>query len=195
MLDIPVFSNGDLVGTISFETTKVQRNWDDEDISFARTISDIISLAITSQRRYEAEKKLEYKSELLSAMALCTEKFLLSKSINEMFIETYEIMGKATKVDHLYYYEKDFATNSISQKFKWSKEGVTLQITELQKFIPENLAEIISQAKNKKILKGITRKMKDSFFKELLMANEIKSILILPLFIKDEFSGFIGFDD
>jgi len=195
MLDIPVFTNGDLVGTISFETTKVKRNWDNEDINFARTISDIISLQIASKKRYKAERKLEYKSELLSAMALCTEKFLLSKSVDEMFIETYEIMGKATKADHICYYEKDLNTNLVSQKFKWSKEGIQVQITELQTFSPENMKEILTHAKNKKNLKAITKNLKDSFFKELLIANEIKSILILPTFIKDEFSGFISFDD
>ncbi|MDD5150205.1 MAG: PAS domain S-box protein [Flavobacterium sp.] len=195
MLDIPVFTNGDLVGTISFETTKVQRNWDNEDINFARSISDIISLAILSKRRYVAEKKLKYKSDLLSAMTLCTEKFLSSKSINEMFIATYEIMGKATKADHIFYYELDFNTKLFSQKFKWSKEGIPSQITKLRKFSYENFKEIVANAKNKKSFKSITSQLEDSFFKELLIANEIKSILIIPIFLDNVFSGFIGFDD
>lgn len=195
LLDIPIHISGELTGIISFETTLIRRNWDNEDISFARTISDIISLAITSHQRSKAEKKLEYKTELLSAMALCTEKFLLSKSLNEMFLETYQIMGKATKADHIYYYTNDPETNLVNQKFKWSKEGVVLQITELQSFTHENLKEVISKAKKKKHFKAITSKLKKSFFKTLLIDNEIKSILIFPLFIKEELSGFIGFDD
>ena len=51
LLDIPVFINGELVGILCFETTKTTRNWDNEDINFARTMSDIISLAIVSQMR------------------------------------------------------------------------------------------------------------------------------------------------
>jgi PAS domain S-box-containing protein len=195
MLEIPFFKNGELTGTICFETTKFKKHWDNDDINFARTISDIISLQIASKKRYQAEKKLEYKSELLSAMALCTEKFLLSKSIDEMFIETYEIMGKATKTDHLFYYELDSKTNLISQKFKWAKEGIALQITDVQKFSIDNLKEIFSEFNSKKHFKFITHKLEDSFFKELLVANEIKSILILPIYIENEFTGFIGFDD
>ena len=195
MLDIPVFTNGFLVGTISFETTKVQRNWDNEDINFARTISDILSLAIISQRQCETEKKLEYKSELLSAMALCTEKFLISKSINEMFVATYEIMGKATKADHLFYYELNENTNVFDQKFKWAREGTTLQITKLQSLSYDNLQGIIINATRKKHFTSITSKLEDSFFKELMVNNEIKSILILPIYIENKFSGFIGFDD
>ncbi|MCV9926146.1 PAS domain S-box protein [Flavobacterium sp. LS1R49] len=195
MLDIPIFTNGQLTGIICFESTRHKRIWDNEDINFARTISDIISLAISSQMRLVAEKKLKFKSELLSALALCTEKFLLSKSTSEMFEETFEIIGKATKVDHMFYYEKDSDTNLVSQKYKWAREGITNQITKLQGFTVDNLHEIFTQVSNKRILNTLTRKLKDSFFKELLIANEIKSVLILPLYINDDFTGFIGFDD
>ncbi|MBC7845437.1 MAG: PAS domain S-box protein [Flavobacterium sp.] len=195
ILNIPIYNNGKLTGTICFETTKDKKCWDNDDINFARTISDIISLQIASRKRYLAEIKLEYKSDLLSAMALCTEKFLLSKSINEMFIETYEIMGKATKADHLFYYELDSKTNLISQKFKWTKEGIPVQITELKLFTYENLKEIFIQINKKKYFKSITRKLEDSALKDLFLANEIKSMLILPIYIENEFTGFIGFDD
>ncbi|HEY1195372.1 response regulator, partial [Flavobacterium sp.] len=40
-----------------------------------------------------------------------------------------------------------------------------------------------------------TRNLDEGFFKTLLINNEIKSILILPLYINDIFTGFIGFDD
>nr|WP_315223750.1 response regulator [uncultured Flavobacterium sp.] len=195
MLDVPIFFSGQLAGVVCFESTEEKREWDNEDINYARTISDVISLAISSQMRLKAEKKLELKSELLSALALCTEKFLLSKSTEKMFAETYEIIGKASNVDHIFYYEKDFETNTISQKYKWSKKGVVHQITELQKFSEENLKEIVFHSQNKKVLNSLTNDLQDGFFKNLLIANQIKSILILPLYSNSVFSGFIGFDD
>jgi PAS domain S-box-containing protein len=195
MLDVPIFLNGQLAGVACFESTEIKREWDNEDINYARTISDVISLAISSQMRLKAEKKLELKSELLSALALCTEKFLLSKSPQKMFEETYEIIGKASKVDHIFYYEKDFETYTIKQKYKWSREGIKHQITELQGFTEENLQEIIDHSRNKKVLSTLTRNLEDTFFKNLLVTNEIKSILILPLYVNNNFSGFIGFDD
>lgn len=195
MLDVPIFTNGQLTGIICFESTQNRRIWDNEDINFARTISDIISLAISSQMRLVAERKLEFKSELLSALALCTEKFLLSKSASDMFEETFDIIGKATKVDHMFYYEKDIDTQLVSQKYKWAREGIVKQITKLRNFTAENLQEIFIQTKNRKILNTLTSNLKDSFFKQLMIDNEIKSILILPLYINEEFTGFIGFDD
>lgn len=195
ILDIPVFTNGDLVGTLSLEAVDKPRIWDNDDINFARSISDIISLAIVSKRKHEAEKKLEYKSELLSAMALCTEKFLSSKNIQQMFVSTFEIMGVATKADHVFYYDLDPDTNLISQKFKWTREGITEQITELQFFTPDSLKEIISTIEKKKYYKAVISKLKNSFFKELMIKNEVKSLLLLPIYADNKFSGLIGFDD
>ncbi|MDR6969360.1 PAS domain S-box-containing protein [Flavobacterium arsenatis] len=195
MMDVCIIQNGQIQGVLCFETYNEKKFWDNEDINFVRSISDIISLAIESQMRLNAEKKLEYKSDLLSALALCTEKFLLSKSSNDMFSETFEIIGKATKADHIYYYENDFKTNLIHQKYKWANENVVLQITKLQFFNHEKFKEIIESANNKKPLNAIIANLENGFLKDLLVANEIKSILILPIYYKDTFSGFIGFDD
>ena len=195
MLDIPIFVNGVLTGIICFDTIRNYRNWDNEDISFARTISDVISLAISVQLKNEADKILTYKSDLLSAMALCTEKFLLTKNINEMFLETFDLIGKATKTDHLYYYEHDISTKLIAQKFKWARENVPLQITKLQQFDYDNIKEIIDNARVRKSYFAIVSQMKNTFLKKLLIANNIKSILVLPIYYQEEFSGFIGLDN
>jgi len=195
MLDVPIFLTGQLAGVVCFESTEKKREWDNEDINYARTISDVISLAISSQMRLEAERRLEFKSHLLSALSLCTEKFLLSKTTQQMFQETYDIIGKAAKVDHMYYYEKDPIYNTVSQKYKWSREGVEHQITPLRHMTEENLKEIYEAAAQKRILNTLTRQLEEGFFKTLLVNNEIKSILILPLYINDIFTGFIGFDD
>lgn len=195
MLDVPIFLSGQLAGVICFESTEEKRDWDNEDITYARTISDVISIAISSQMRLEAERRLEFKSQLLYALSLCTEKFLLSKTTHEMFQETYELIGKAAKVDHMYYYERDFTTDTVSQKYKWSRKGIRHQATNLQQLTEDNLKEIYEAAKNRKILNKLTRKLDNTFFRNLLSDNEIKSILILPLYINDIFTGFIGFDD
>ena len=126
LLDIPIFLNGELIGIVCFENTSIKVNWDNEDINFARTISDFISLAIASQKRDEAEKKLKYKSDLLSAMAICTEKFLSSKDIDAIFDDVLIIMGKTTKSHRAYYYENDETTGLISQKYRWIINNDTL---------------------------------------------------------------------
>lgn len=195
LLDTPVFINGEIKGIISFESVDAAREWDNEDITFARSVSDLMVIAIESQRRLDAENRMAYKSELLSAMAACTDKFLNSKTKDDVFKETFPIMAEVIKADHMYYYENDPRTNLIGQKYKWGKADLVLQITPLQQFTHEKLSEVVEKVRDKKPFTSFTSKLGDTFFRKLLSDNDIQSILILPIFIKDEFNGFIGMDD
>ncbi len=195
LLDTPIFSNGELHGILCFETVDKIKNWDNEDVGFARSVSDLIVIAVESQLRLEAEKTLAYKSDLLSAMALCTEKFLNSKNQRDIFAETYPIIGKVTNVDHLYYYENDPKTNLISPKYKWERQNEILLVVPPQDHPHERLYQLVEKAEKRKSFHTFTRKLEDSFLKTLLMESNIKSILIIPIFIKEELTGFIGLDD
>ncbi|WP_282731650.1 PAS domain S-box protein [Flavobacterium yafengii] len=196
-LDIPIFINGELTGTISFETSKNKRNWDNDDIIFARTISDIISLTIISHSRYETEKKLEYKSELLSAMALCTEKFLNSKDINDIFSDVLIIMGQATKSHRAYYYENDVNTGLISQKYRWIIHNIKLteNNVKLQNLPHEYFEELITPLLNNKIYRAIIPKIENISLRNKLVNVDVVSLILFPIFVRNKFHGFLGFDD
>ena len=196
-LAIPIFINGDLSGTISFETVKTQRYWDNEDIIFARTISDIISLTMISHSRYETEKKLEYKSELLSAMALCTEKFLNSNDINDIFSDVLIIMGKTTKSHRAYYYENDSNTGFISQKYRWiiNNHKITENNIKLQNLPHVFFEELLIPLLNNKVYDAIISKIENPSLRNKLENLDVVSIILFPIFIKNRFHGFLGFDD
>lgn len=196
-LDIPIFTNGELIGILCAETTGVNRNWDNEDVNFARTVSDIISLAIASQMRYEVDKKLEYKSELLSAMALCTEKFLNSKDINAIFSDVLIIMGKATKSHRAYYYENDATTGLISQKYRWIINNIKLteNNVKLQNLPHEFFEELLTPLLNNQIFEATVPKIENESLKNKLSNVDVTSLILFPIFVKNKFHGFLGFDD
>ncbi|OYQ43545.1 PAS domain S-box protein [Flavobacterium aurantiibacter] len=194
LLDAAIIRNGKIVGVLCFETI-TKHVFDNEDIAFIRSVSDIISLAIEAQLRKDIEEKLAYRSDLLTAMAKCTEVFLNNKNAEDMFAQTFEIIGKTTDADHIYFYGNDPVSNLISQTYKWGRPGIALQITPLQKFTHQNLKEITEPLKRNEIYQSYPEQMEDGFLKTVLLQNEIKSILILPIFKNGLFSGFIGFDD
>jgi PAS domain S-box-containing protein len=194
LLDTPIFINGVLKGIICFESVEKTKNWDNEDISFARSITDLIVIVIESKMRIDSDKKLIYKSELLSAMVLCTDKFINTKEKIDIFKEAFPIIGKVTGVDHLYYYENNLETNLFRQKYKWGRENIELQITPLRYFSHDDFKEIVANANERKSLKTHTDNLNDGVLKNLLLNNDIKSILIFPVFNKEIFIGFIGLD-
>lgn len=191
---VSVFHTNLLSGILCFSTIKENTLWDSEDLNFTRTISNIISLSLELQSRLESERMLKYKSEVLSVVSQCTELFLSSSKPLEELPQIFSLLGNVTDVDHIYYYENDINTALINQKLKWAKDGVQLQITPLQTFTHDNFAPILKQASSKKPFIAKIEDLENSFLKSLLTTNQIRSIIILPMYFNSEFSGFLGFD-
>lgn len=191
---VSVFHNNLLLGIICFINKEVNRQWDSEDTNFIRTTINIISLGLELKLRLETQQKLQYKSKVWSVISKCTARLLAStKPIDELF-DIFNIIGNATEVDHIYYYENNLETSLINQRIKWEKDGIPLQIKPLQTFTHQNFHEITSQAVSNTPFIGNVKELKQSFLKNILLESEIKSIIIFPLYFNNQFSGFIGFD-
>ncbi|WP_395076117.1 PAS domain-containing protein [Flavobacterium sp.] len=65
MLDIPVRENGKVHGVLCFEHRDDPRVWSENDITFARSLADFLSLSLEENKRKEAEKQLHEKQEKL----------------------------------------------------------------------------------------------------------------------------------
>lgn len=197
LLDTPVFINGSLKGLICLEATAEGKQWDSEDINFSRSISDIIAIAFESEMRMEIENRLQYKSELLSAMTLCTEKFLSSKDINAIFSDVLIIMGKTTKSKRVYYYENNPETELISQKYRWifGNETLTAINPNLQNISYDYFEELLHPLLNNEIYNAKVDEIENDSLRNKLINLEVKSLILFPVFVKNKFHGFLGFDD
>jgi class 3 adenylate cyclase len=90
-------SDGQTTGIIAFEHIQAERLWLSEDISFASSLADLLSLGIESQERQRAEEKLrieQIKSERLLLNVLPQEiverlKLSQSKALANKVAETY----------------------------------------------------------------------------------------------------------
>ena len=58
MMDIPIRENGKLVGILCCEQTEEVKKWTETDISFARSVADILSLFTEEFKRKQAEQSL-----------------------------------------------------------------------------------------------------------------------------------------
>lgn len=197
MLNIPVFINGKFHSLLSFETTKMKRKWDNDDINFARSIADVVSLAIETFRRRATEQKLESKTKILTAIALSTEKLLKNNDIDQLFTEIFSLVGEATNIDRVYFVENNELTKTFNQKSIWEKDNLKSTITQFHhNGLPHNESQVYYNflAKNK-VFKSQVSQIEDPIVKNRLVSQKILSILIFPIFIKNEFRGFLGFDD
>jgi PAS domain S-box-containing protein len=197
LLDYPVFIDGKLHGIICFETTNKKRYWDIEDINFTRSVSEIITLGFETIKRKQIEENLVYKSDLLTAVTKISEKILVSKDTFKDFDDILATLGKATKADRTYYFEAVEEKRIISQKFEWVRGQIEPQLEnpELQNVPYEIFLDIVIPLKSSKVYNKLVKNMFESDFKELMKSQEILSVLIFPIHVKNILVGAIGFDD
>ena len=197
LLDIPIYISGKLKAILCLEATNEIKYWSTEDINFAKTVGDIIALTIETTKRRIAENQIVYKNEILTAIANVTSNLLVHKNKNQIFDSSIEQIGKVLKVDRLYYFENDVKSNLVSQRFEWSSEGDLAEIDNplLQNLPQENFADFMKLILTKKPYINLVKNIADDTLRNLLEAQNIISILIIPLFDNETFLGFIGFDD
>ncbi|WP_293889842.1 PAS domain S-box protein [Flavobacterium sp.] len=195
LLDTPLVINGKIIGVLCFEKIEKPVEWESEDINFSRSVADLIAIAIESQLLLESDKKLSYKSDILTVISKNTQKFLMSKNTDEIFHGILGTIGDVIQVDKLSFFENSPETKSLIQKYRWS--GETKSLTELNPLILEvpytQIQDIVDNLLQNKPYFSSVRKIKNESTRELFLSLDTKSILLLPVFVKKNLFGTIGF--
>ena len=152
-----------------------------------------ITLDISSQK--ESELKLQKnlrQQELLSEIALTLNSLAgFDEKINPIL----QKVGEHTQVSRVYIFEDSPDGNSTSNTFEWCNKDIAAQIDELQgipyEMIP-SWRKILLQ-KGRVYSEDITELPED--VRAILEPQNIKSIIVYPLFVRERFFGFIGFDE
>ena len=195
LLDTPIFINGEIIGILCFEKIDAPTEWDNEDINFSRSIADLIAIAIESQLLLESDKKLSYKSEILTVINKNTQKFLMSKNTDEIFHGILGTIGSVIQVDRLLFFENNSEAKTLIQKYRWS--GETKSLTELNLLILEvpyaKIPDVMENLLQNKPYFSSVRKIKTQVTREFFEMVDTKSILLLPVFVKKNLYGTIAF--
>ncbi len=150
--------------------------------------------------RKTAEAKLIKKEKLLSAVAQATELLLINPSINSAINESLQMIGKSADVDRAFLfansYDDDNRTNVSSLMFEWSSNSGFSQMNnpELQNISFDAFNDFFEPLLKRKPLSGFSRNF-DLTTKSILESQNIKSLLVIPIFVKNIFWGFVGFND
>ncbi len=166
-------------------------------IAFATIQIDITERKKAEAQLFENQQELLYKSEMLAAIAKTTEKLLVSKNIEETLSETFKLVGESIGADRVHYFENDLKTNIISQKVEWVRAGVSSQLhnPDTQNISLDDVPFYTAPLLQNKIFQKVLSEINDPKIIERWGKQDLLSVLLLPIFIKDKFYGFIGFDD
>ncbi|MDP2236097.1 MAG: response regulator [Bacteroidales bacterium] len=155
---------------------------------------------LEEQRRIKAEHSLFRNEQILQAVSEVGERLIQSgynkKSINYALSR----LGQGAQVSRVYIFEvfKKDHEQYIKQTYEWIAEGIksemeNLILQELPVKDPSFLrwAEIFSE---KKTVYGLVKDFPKAE-RELIESQDIVSIIAVPIFVENEWFGFIGFDD
>ncbi len=194
----PILSQqGEVLGTFAMYYREV-RSPSAYELQLIEKTAHIVSLAI---ERTQATQALLRQEQILQAVAEIAQRLLEDPSCKECAPEILQKLGQAAQVSRVYIFENHVSETGAlltSQRFEWVAEGISPQIENpaLQNFdyIANGFARWVELLSRGKPVVGLVRDFPPSE-QEVLAAQQIKSILCVPIFAGGVWWGFIGFDE
>jgi PAS domain S-box-containing protein len=151
-------------------------------------------------KRKKAEEALIRNEKVLQTVSDAAETILRSGLTNLTFSRILEQLGQATRVSRVYLFE-NFEEDGIQychQTYEWVAPGITAQInnSDLQAIptLDSPISRWTESLSQHKIISGAVSDF-PQIEREILEPQDIISILAVPVFVQDQWYGFLGFDD
>lgn len=165
-----------------------------------RNLVPLLSFGMIEDRTQKRmnEEQMKKQTSLLKGVAESTNILLTEPDFASAMNNCLRLLGEATEVDRAYLFENfsDKITGALKtrQLFEWTNGTVSSEIDnpELQDLdFPEDIYESLTTGK---VYKGDIKYVQ-GVMKEIMTEQGIVSLLIVPVYVRGAFWGFIGFDD
>jgi len=197
-LAIPITINGKFFGFVGFDNCTDEVKWNEQEV---RTLSTITSNLAVAIERHQAGKKLIDKTRQLDAIAQFNGFLIKEEGWQEALDKSLEMFCKVAAADRVYYFEYSYLEKTgqdvVSMKLEWVREGIKPEIENPDHTnLPfDDIRNFIDMVIHDGGYNDIVSKIEDEKFSGFLAGQDIKSILVIPVFTANGFRGFIGFDD
>jgi len=199
---VPVYLQNNFWGYVSFDDCIEERTISEKDMGNLRSICLMMVNAINhNDQMIKNNKEQLHQNNLLNTVNMIASILLQAEAdeFEEALLCCLGMMGDAVEVDRVYIW-KNFSSNGklySSQLYEWSEGAEPQQNNdEYTKNIPyeENMPGWEESLSNGYCINGLIREMNE--LAQLQLAPQgILSILVVPVFLKEHFWGFVGFDD
>ncbi|HEU19897.1 MAG TPA: PAS domain S-box protein [Deltaproteobacteria bacterium] len=149
---------------------------------------------ITERRQAEnaLRRRLSYE-RLLSD--ICTMA-VTAGNLDDFLDQSITIMGETMAVSRAYLFEHRHETDVMDNTYEWCAEGIVPQKDNLQGLPSGILSWWVETLKSGRNINFMNiEDIPDEATKKILRPQGIFSILVVPLFVRSRYYGFIGFDD
>jgi len=154
---------------------------------------------ITENKRVEEE--LRHRDAILEVLATSTKRALETTSFDAGIQNMLEQLGQATEVSRVYIFENHLGEDGTlltSQRYEWVASTITSQLdnpdTQDFPWIAGGMGRWVELLSRDETVQGYVKDFPQSE-REILSPQGIQSITVVPIFVGQEWWGFIGFDE
>ncbi len=152
--------------------------------------------------RRQGEEALKRHDEVLEAVGYAAEKFLVADCWKQCIDDVLRHLGEADRVSRVYLivnHSADSGQLSVGRRYEWTAPGVEplRNSTHLQNLSwdRDGLSCWKPTFLNGQVLQTQTSKLSDAESQTLLGTEDIQSILLVPIFVGEQWWGLVGFDE
>ncbi len=151
---------------------------------------------ITKRKQIELEAFQKLKLQRL--LSELSSDFIITKDIDASIINSFAKLAALNKASRIYYFNIDEEQETMSNTYEWCAEGVSAEKDNLQNLPLSIFPWWMNKLYNKEIIDiPEVSKMptEANAEREILESQNIKSLMVLPVYGKTQLMGFIGFDN
>ncbi|MCT4631559.1 MAG: diguanylate cyclase [Firmicutes bacterium] len=116
-------------------------------------------------------------------------------SFKEFLDESFSKIGRTLDLSRVYYFSYNRASRIFNNDHEWVADGISKQKDFLQNIPLNEITWFYESMVDNKILKyKDIEDIDDENVKDILRYQDIKSIMVVPVYVENEYEGFIGFD-
>ena len=198
---VPVYLHDFFWGYVSFDDCRKERLLDEDEINVLRSVSlMIVNAIIRNEQAIKISEEQTLRDNLLNTVNNAAS-VLLQADVDEFDNALFRCMGmlgEAVNADRVYIWRNNTVKGKLfaTQLYEWSEGAEPQQDNEYTINIPyaESMPGWEEKLSNGLCINGLIRNM-DEDAQAQLSPQGILSILIVPVFLRDRFWGFVGFDD
>jgi PAS domain S-box-containing protein len=160
------------------------------------TIKNALENNMLKRDRKRIEKTLRKRLAYEKMLNDISSQAISANDMDEFQENCLEIMGRVLDVSRIYIFEHSHETDTMNNVFEWVARGITPQMNNLQGISSSATPWWMDMMKNNRIINY--RDIEDipgEQEKKILRPQQIKSVLVVPLFIQRRYYGFMGFDE
>jgi signal transduction histidine kinase/CheY-like chemotaxis protein len=139
------------------------------------------------------QKQLELQQILIdiSSKYINMDLLELEKNVQQSLEQLSHFVG----ADRAYIFEYNFEDGTASNTYEWCTEGVSPEIENLQGLPMEYIPHWVEKHQRREIFGvPVVEELEEGPLKDILLPQDIKTLVTFPMLFKKELLGFVGFD-